>query len=276
MSDIFRPMTLNEAVGFAAGRTCILAAGCTDLFPATAAQALRGPVLDLTALDELKGVSQTADGWRIGALTTWTDLRAAPLPPAFDGLKAAAREIGSVQIQNAGTIGGNLCNASPAADGVPPLLTLDAVVELKSRDEARDVPLADFMCGVRKTVLRPGEIMTAIKIPGESSAGRSAFLKLGARKYLVISIAMVAARIAVADGRIVSVALSVGACSPVAVRLTPLEAALSGMEPKAAANAVTEDIVAQSLAPIDDIRADAMYRVTAAADLVRKVLGLLS
>ncbi len=127
VAEMIRPRTLSEAISAAgSGDRVVIAAGCTDLFPATQSQTLTGRILDLTSVDGLRGISRAAGGWRIGAATTWTDILRADLPPAFDGLKAAARQVGGVQIQNAGTIGGNLCNASPAADGVPPLLTLDA------------------------------------------------------------------------------------------------------------------------------------------------------
>ena len=107
----------------------------------------------------------TAGGLRIGACTTWSAIRDAALPPAFDALRAAAAEVGGGQIQNAGTIGGNLCNASPAADGVPPLLALDAEVELASAAGTRRLPLAAFLRGPRRTDRRPGEMLTAVLIP---------------------------------------------------------------------------------------------------------------
>src|SRR5262249_12973399 len=156
-------------------------------------------------------------------------LIAASLPPLFDGLKLAAREVGGVQIQNAGTLAGNLCNASPAADGVPALLALDAVVELAGPGGERSLPLERFILGPRRTALQTGELATAIRVPKPRGAARSHFLKLGARKYLVISIVMVAATIEVAaDGRVAAAKVAVGACSPVAQRLRMLEMRLAG------------------------------------------------
>src|SRR4029077_16016992 len=105
---------------------------------------------DISALGELRGVSTEANYIRVGGLTTWSDIIRTPLPRCFDALKSAAREVGSVQIQNRGTVAGNLCNASPAADGVPPLLALDAEVELVSKVGVRRMPLADFIVGNRK------------------------------------------------------------------------------------------------------------------------------
>ena len=158
-----------------------VAAGCTDLFPATAQTRLDGPILDITAIDDLRGIQQRQDTWRFGATTTWSDIIKADLPPAFDGLKLAAKEVGSIQIQNSGTIGGNICNASPAADGSPCWLTLNASIELASKAGTREIPLADFMLGPRQTALTPGEIVSAINVRKENAAGSSHFLKLGAR-----------------------------------------------------------------------------------------------
>src|SRR5690606_35270448 len=123
-------------------------------------------------------------------------------------------------IQNMASVAGNLCNASPAADGVPGLLVLDAEVELRSASATRTLALGDFILGNRKTALRPDEMVTAIRVPKTSTDGASAFEKLGARRYLVISIAMAAVRVvADDDGRVSSAAIAVGSCSAVAQRL---------------------------------------------------------
>src|SRR5207244_11770683 len=113
----------------------------------------------------MKGVITTSDEIRIGGLTTWSEIIATPLPRSFDALKSAAREIGGVQIQNRGTVAGNLCNASPAADSVPPLLALDAEVELVSIGGRRGVFLADFIVRSRKTLRRPAVLLTAGTVP---------------------------------------------------------------------------------------------------------------
>ncbi len=104
-------------------------------------------ILDITALAGLRGVREEAAAYRIGALTTWSEVLTAPLPGAFDGLKRAAREIGGRQVQNAATLAGNICNASPAADGIPALLALEAEVELSAHDGMRRLPLASFVTG---------------------------------------------------------------------------------------------------------------------------------
>ncbi len=272
MESYHTPASLRDACAILSQGDATVAAGCTDLFPATERKSLQGPVIDIAGLDDLRGITRDNDGWRIGAAATWTEIRRADLPPAFDMLKEAAREVGSVQIQNAGTIGGNLCNASPAADGVPCLLALDASVTLVSTQGERRLPLADFLTGPRQTALQPGEILVDIRVPVGSAEGRSRFLKLGARRYLVISIAMVAARLVTDGGRIASAAVSVGACSAVAVRLQALETVLIGQPLTKAPDVVTSDLVAEALSPIDDIRADAGYRSEAATELVRRTL----
>jgi CO/xanthine dehydrogenase FAD-binding subunit len=126
MPTYLRPDSLDDALGALAAQSLTIVAGGTDFYPARVGKPLDDDVLDISRLSALRGISETGTGWRIGALTTWTELIEAPLPPLFDALKQAAREVGGAQIQNRGTIAGNLCNASPAADGAPPLLAMDA------------------------------------------------------------------------------------------------------------------------------------------------------
>lgn len=277
MAAYHRPDTLEAALGVLAGGTVTIAAGCTDLFATTPARVLPGAVLDITGIEALRGVTREAGGAvRFGATTTWSDVIAADLPPAFDMLKEAAREVGSRQIQNAGTVAGNICNASPAADGMPCLLALDAEVEISARAGVRRLPLAAFVTGPRRTAIGPGEMVTAIRVPAAATAGHSRFLKLGARAYLVISIAMVAVRLEVAAGRVARAAIAAGACGPVATRLGALEAALTGAPLAGLGARVDPALVARALAPIDDIRASGPYRAVAAAELVRRALDDLA
>ena len=268
-----RPDSLAAAVALAEERSWRLLGGGTDLYPATQARSLAGDVLDLTAVEELRGIANGRGGLRIGACTRWSEIAGATLPPALAALQQAAREVGGRQIQNAGTVGGNLCNASPAADGVPPLLALGAEVELVSAAGVRRLALADFITGPRRTTLQAGEILAAVVIPRTGLMGRSRFLKLGARAYLVISIAAVAVRLVEREGRVAEAAVAVGACSPVARRLGAVEAALVDQPLAALAVRVRDADVAASLAPIDDVRASAAYRLTAAAELVRRAVA---
>jgi len=248
-------------------------AGGTDFYPALGERLPASDVVDISSLPEIRGISFQPDRIRIGGLTTWTDIVRAPLPRCFDALKAAAREIGSVQIQNRGTLAGNLCNASPAADGVPPLLALDAEVELTSANETRRMPLDRFITGNRKTAKRPGEILTSVLVPRTADDPVSIFLKLGARRYLVISISMVAVVLQKDHaGRIAQARVAVGSCSAVARRLSDLENNLLG---RAAKPGISEFVTAEHLSllsPIDDVRATASYRRDASLTLVRRGL----
>ena len=267
--EYFRPERLDDALAYL-GNGALIAAGCTDLFAATDRPDLTigkdRPILDITAIKELRGIGIDSDGITIGATTTWSDIIKAALPKSCDALKLAAREVGSVQIQNSATIAGNLCNASPAADGVPPLLILDAEIELQGKGSKRRLPLAQFITGPRQTALEPGEIVARIRLPAHALAGISAFAKLGARKYLVISISMAAMRLVVDGNKITKAAIAVGACSAVATRLPEAE------EIVMARQIIDQDLVAAMLSPINDIRADAAYRRQAAGIQLARML----
>ncbi len=274
MASYERPTSLDAALSALAERPLTMLAGGTDIYPARVGRPIDDDILDVTALPDLRAIT-IADGVvRIPALATWTDIVRHDLPPAFDGLKTAARAIGGVQIQHRGTVVGNLCNASPAADGLPNLLALDARVELSSAGGRRDLPVGDFVVGSRRTARRPDELVTAVLVPLPGERARSAFLKLGSRAYLVISIAMVAAVVDVgADGRIATARIAVGACSEVPQRIGAAEARLVGRAPDAA---LAGDIAADDLAaltPIDDVRGSAEYRRAAALTLVRRAVA---
>lgn len=268
-----RPGTLDEALAALAETPATVLSGGTDLFPALSFGPLRGTVLDISALSELKGIRVTDHCIEIGGRTTWSEVVSENLPRGFDGLKAAAREIGAVQIQNQATVAGNICNASPAADGVAALMALDAEVTLASLSRNRTLPLRDFVLGNRKTVRRPDELLTLIRIPRRLESAASTFLKLGARRYLVISIVMVAANLVLdSQRRITEALICVGACSPKAVRLAELERALVGQPLNAGVSNFVRRGRLTPLAPIDDVRATAAYRADAAETLVKRAL----
>lgn len=249
-------------------------AGGTDFYPALRDRQAPARVMDVTRIAGLRGIERTTSGWRIGAATTWTDIIRAPLPAVFDALKAAAREVGSIQIQNAATLGGNLCNASPAADGVPPLLTLNAGVELASVRGTRQLPIEDFILGPRSTAKTADELMVAITIPSVDDSARSAFFKLGSRRYLVISIVMASITLVADDNDCIQeIRIAVGACSPVAQRLRALETVLKGQS-------IHDDLVSLvtpgmllALSPIDDVRGSGAYRMEAVQQLVCRLLA---
>ena len=269
----FRPGTLDEAVQVLAEHGGQILSGGTDFFPALGDRPLPPSVVDVSGISEIKGITVESDYIRIGGLTTWSQIIAAPLPRSFDALKSAAREIGAIQIQNRATIAGNLCNASPAADSVPPLLALDAEVELVSVVGSRRVSLSDFIVGNRKTLRRPDEVLSSVIVSRQLDDARSAFLKLGARRYLVISIAMVAVIVKIDEAGLIEKArVAVGSCSASARRLTVLEEALAGAPARGGLGALVSREHLVSLAPIDDVRATATYRMDAALTLIARAL----
>ena len=289
MGAYLRPAGLDEALGALStggpgGSSWTVLAGATDHYPARVGRLPDEDVLDVTAIRGLRGIEAAGTahggeaGWWIGALTTWTDLVETPLPPLFDGLKQAGLAVGGPQIQARATIAGNVCNASPAADGLPNLIALDAVVALASERGPRTVPVGEFVTGNRRTARAADELVTGFIVPAPvaGTTVRSTFEKLGSRAYLVISIAMVAAIAEIGlDKRIARARLAVGACSEVAQRLPGLEQDLAGSLAADVAGSVWDVVRAEHLAlltPIDDVRGSAAYRREAALELVRRAL----
>lgn len=269
MGAYYRPLSLPDALAALAARPWMPLAGGTDYYPARVIETPDDAVLDITALPELRQIEARPDHWWIPCLATWTDIIEAKLPPMFDGLKQAACQVGGLQIQNAGTLAGNVCNASPAADGIPCLLALEATVELASTNGTRIMPLADLLKGSRKTGRQLDELLLGFRIPRTAETAQSSFLKLGARRYLVISIAMLATVITrSAEGRITLARIAVGSCSATAQRLPALEAALIGTT----GDTILDEHLAP-LSPIDDIRASADYRRQAVSTLLRRAVS---
>jgi CO/xanthine dehydrogenase FAD-binding subunit len=275
MSLYLRPGTLEEALEILSHQTGNILSGGTDFFPALGDRRATGVVVDISGIRGMKGVTTTLDEIWIGGLTTWSEIITHSLPPCFDALKGAAQEVGGVQIQNRGTVAGNLCNASPAADGIPPLLALDAEVELASTAGSRKIPLSRFIVGNRKTLRRADEILTKIIVPRTFEDARSAFLKLGSRRYLVISIAMVAAVVKTdGQGNVAQAQIAVGSCSVNAQRLATLERSLIGAPAKAGLGTMVSPEHLSTLAPIDDVRGTAGYRSDAVLTLVSRALEI--
>lgn len=284
-ADLRSPSHMDEALKLLAQGAWQPLAGGTDVFPSLVGKALSRPLVNLAAISALKGMSRVnvngGSFWRIGASETWAALRETRLPAGLEALSQAAAEIGGRQVQNQGTLGGNLCNASPAADGVPVLLALEAEVELRSLRGSRRLSVADFVLGNRRTALAADELLVAIDIPLGSDRARSSFLKLGHRRFLVISIAMVAVAVDCdAQGRLARCAIAVGACSAAARRLTTLESLLVGLAaseaPARAARALSgdrENLLAP-LSPIDDVRGTARYRRDAVRELIPRAIAL--
>lgn len=268
-----RPTSLQQALEALATTGGTLLSGGTDIFPPLSDRPLSGPVIDISGLREIAGIRVTDSYVVIGGRTSWTEIVKSSLPRGFDGLKAAAREVGSVQIQNQGTVAGNICNASPAADGVAALMALDAEVTLTSRGGSRGIALTDFILGNRKTVRRPDELLTSVQIPRRLENAASSFLKLGSRRYLVISIVMVAVNLLTdSRGNVHEALICVGSCSPKALRLPALEQALLGAPARKGISALVHEEHLAPLSPIDDVRGSAAYRLDAAKTLLGRAL----
>ena len=270
------PATLEAAVALlgGAGGVARVLAGGTDVIVQMETELVEPElVVDIKKIPGLRAIAPENGGFRVGAATPAMEMvEHAGLCRAWPGVIDGVKLIGSIQVKGRATIAGNLCNASPAADGVPPLLALDAEIEIAHRSGARRVPLSAFITGNRRTVLMPGELVVAIHVPKPVDDARSAFLKLGARRYLVISIVMAAATLEISGGRVARARVAVGACSAVAQRLPALEAALSGAAlDRSLGTQVAPEHLAP-LAPIDDVRGTAGYRNDAALTLLRRLL----
>ncbi len=267
------PHSLDEVLQLLDESSYTVLAGGTDVYPARVGKPLPERVVDLSLVKNLRGIVFQEGFWRIGAITTWSDIVNAKLPTGFECLQQAAKQIGAVQVQNAGTISGNLCTASPAGDSIPALMALDAEVELMSVSGVRRLKIEDFIAGYRKTALEKNEIVTSINIPDVAAKSATSFEKYGTRAYLVISLAMVATSIRRdASGDISDLRICVGACSPVAKRITKLEERLvRERNSKTAIDQIkVEDF--SMLSPIDDIRCTAEYRFKLLPVLVKRAL----
>ncbi len=276
MPSYFRPGALDEALHALATHPRTILAGGTDFYPARVGRLPSEDILDITAISGLRKIEDCGRHYRIGALTTWTDIIRQDLPAWFRALKLAAREVGGIQVQNAGTVVGNVCNASPAADGVPCLLALDTSVILGSVEGEREVPLSGFIVGNRKTIRRADELVVGLKVPKPAANSRSGFLKLGARSYLVISIVMTAMVVELtADETVERIRISVGSCSEVAYRLKNLERQMIGKPFRADLVQLITRSHFDELSPIDDVRGTTEYRLDASFNLVRRLMGEL-
>jgi len=276
MTNLVNEVSLEIALKHLADNQSQILSGGTDYYPSLNDAPPHQSLLSTHRIAGLNTIICHDDHWRIGAAVTWSAMiNDASLPSSFNCLKQAGREVGSIQIQNTATLAGNICNASPAADGVPALLVLDAHVELSSVDGIRVLPLSEFIVGVRKTALQANEMVTAILIPKKLDSDDSDFVKLGARTYLVISIVMCAVRIRVNNDNVITdTAIAVGACSPVGLRLTSLEQSLVGLHCHcdAIANIVLPEHL-NTLSPIADVRASAEYRLHATRVLIQRQLN---
>ena len=277
--DLVAPATLDEALALLASGDWRPFAGGTDVMVlAEAGKLPHRRWVSLRGLRELRGIEETAAGVTLGALTTYTDVRrSAVMRRDYPLLCQAAAETGGLAIQNRGTLGGNVANASPAADSPPALLVYDAELELVSTGGARRVPYAGFHRGYREMDLSAGELVRAIHLRRPNARGegwRASYRKVGTRRAQAISKLCFAAVLhAGADGVVEDVRVALGSVAPVPLRCAGTEALLRGQRLDPEVIDAAREQLAREIAPIDDFRSTAHYRRRVAQDLLADFLA---
>jgi len=257
---LMQPRTLDEALQLLRDDPSLRPiAGCTDVYVELEfGQAAATRYIDIWQLDELRGIDERGDMLVLGALTSYTDaIRSGAVQQWLPMLVAAARLVGGVQIQNRGTLGGNIANGSPAGDSLPVFAAADATVLLRSAEHERRVPFNDFYTGYRKTVMNAGELIVAIEVP--RVAGRQWFRKVGTRAAQAIS------KLVIAGVRNDRPAIAIGSVAATVIRARHAEAALARGSIEDAQRALMRDIT-----PIDDLRSSADYRRRVSANLLTR------
>jgi xanthine dehydrogenase small subunit len=256
------------------GPSAQLLAGGTDLMVLLNARLLQADVfIDLWPIDELRGIHDLPDSLQIGSLTTFSQILRSPAVERYaPALAAAARTIGAAQIQNRGTIGGNIANASPAADSLPVLSCADADIELASIRGRRRVSIHSFYTGYRKTALAADEMIVAVHLPKQRTAEQIEFYKVGTRRAQAISKVMLGARMQIAGGIVEQIALAYGSVAPTVVRARAAETMLLGQYPSPELVARAVAALDRDLKPITDMRSSAAYRRRVAGNLLERFL----
>ncbi|MEN6368555.1 MAG: FAD binding domain-containing protein, partial [Thermotogota bacterium] len=251
-----------------------IAGGTSLLVDLRGGRAKPETLLDLGRIDELRGISVDSHELVIGATTTIAEvLRSPAVAEHAPLLVQACATFASPLVRNRATIGGNLAYASPAADAAPPLLALDAVVELRSVRGRRQVALSDFFKGVRKTARKPDELLTSVHIPMAVPGTLSAYRKLGLRKADAISVVSAAVRVVVdMAGRCETARVALGAVAPIPLRAPKAETALIRHELTIELVVAAAKLAAEATSPIDDLRGTAAYRTQAVEALVKRAL----
>lgn len=252
-------------------------AGGTDLMVLLEAGRLdHHNYVNIWQLAELRGIEVNDDHVTLGALTTYTDVQTHPvLRTEFPMLCQAAGETGGLAIQNRGTLGGNIVNASPAADSPPALLAYDAEVELVSMHGSRWLPYQGFHTGYKQMLIRPDELLTKIRLPRNTTGATHYYRKVGTRKAQAISKVCFAAVARTKSGQVEDVRIAVGSVSPIVVRCVQTENALKGQTPDAATVKSAQATLRREISPIDDIRSTANYRLQVALNLLADFVATL-
>ena len=250
-------------------------AGGTDLLPQLKNGVLKpGWVVDLSAVAELRTISDAPDGGlRIGASVTARELeRDARVRSRFPALAESAAMVGSVQVRNLATLGGNLCNAAPSADMAPPLLALDAEAVIAGPSGQRRVSMASFFLGVRRTVLAPGELLLEIVVPAQGAQSGGNYLRHTPRRELDIAVVGVASQVTLTGGKCTTARIALAAVAPVPLRATDAEQALVGqpLTPQQIERAA--ELASGAARPIDDHRGSIEFRNHLVRVLTRRTL----
>jgi CO/xanthine dehydrogenase FAD-binding subunit len=278
--DLRVPGSLTEALALLAREPGVWQpfAGGTDLMVLLEAGKLpHKRFLSVSKLADLRGIEATADFLTLGAMTTYTEIQKHPVLQAeFPLLCAAARETGSIATQNRGTLGGNIVNASPAADSPPVLLVYDAAIELISVRGARWQAYHGFHTGYKKMQIASDELLRAVRLPRRSKAWRQYYRKVGTRKAQAISKVCFAAAALIEGGTLRDVRIALGSVAPVVLRAVKTEDALRGGNIGPTAIATAMETFAREIAPIDDIRSTARYRLRVAQNLLGEFLSQLA
>ncbi len=274
------PSSIAEAAQLLHQGEATIVAGGTDLTPQIEAGAreFAATLINIQRIEEMRGISLANGRYRIGGLSTVTDiLESETLAADVPVLVEAADHFASPQIRNASTLAGNLCNASPAGDMCIPLLLLDAELELVSwaNDSVsiRTVALSDFFTGPGKTVLQAGELLTAIKFNKPCAGFTATFQKSGPRPALEISIVSMGVAGVLKDGVLTGARVAIGAVAPVPLRAAATEAALEDQTLSEDIIEKAADAVHQEVTPIDDVRASAWYRKHLTGVYIRRALS---
>ena len=253
----------------------VILAGGTDLWPQwSSGEAVPERVVSLHHLGGLRRIAVEDDFLRVGAACTHTDLvRHEAVRRHCPALSQAAATVGAVQIQNRGTIGGNVVNASPAADLPPVLVAAGALLELTSMNGVRQVAVDHFYRGYRDVNLRPDELLTSVLIPPLPAEAREHFKKVGTRRAQAISKVAGACRLELADdGTIVRAGVAFGSVGPTVIRARELERWLVGQQPNIPTAVQAAAMARQAVSPIDDLRSSAEYRVHICGVMMRNWL----
>jgi len=273
------PTSLDEAYELLAerGPEAKIIAGGTDLMVSLNAKSLdASEFIDIWRLNELRGISDEGETVRIGALTTYTQLIKSPLIQlSLPTLVEASRTIGAIQIQNRGTIGGNVVNASPAGDSLPVLAAFDAEVEIGSIRGVRKVGINNFYTGYRKTVMEPDEILLAVRSRKLKPNERTFFLKIGTRRAQAISKIVMAVNVGTTGAVINSINIALGSVAPTVIRAVQTEALLTNETLGAPVIERARSMISQEVAPITDVRSTEHYRRTVTGNGLAKILRRL-